>query len=41
MKYNNVQNALVCGKNKKNFAITPNSPGKYCYFRGFEVFLQK
>ena len=30
-----VQNALTFGKNKKNFAITPQSPRKYCYFREF------
>ena len=26
------------GKNKNNFAITPQSPRKYCYFGAFKIF---
>ena len=36
-----VQNALVFGKNKKKFAIKPQSARKCCYFGGFKLFRQK
>ena len=36
-----IQNTLVLRKNKKNFAKTPQSPGKYCYFGEFKIFLSK
>ena len=36
-----IQITLVFGKNKKNFAITSQSPRKYCYFGVFEIFLSK
>ena len=36
-----IQNTLVLNKNKKNFAITPQSPRKYCYFGAFKTFLSK
>ena len=36
-----MQNNLVLGKNKKNFTITPQSRGKYCYFGAFKFFLSK
>ena len=34
-----IQNAPVFGKNKKNFAITPQSPRKYCYLGAFKMVL--
>ena len=36
-----IQITLVFAKNKKNFAITPQSPRKYCYFGAFKICLSK
>ena len=36
-----IQNILVLGKLKKNFAITPQSAGKYYYFGAFKNVLSK